>query len=91
MQVEYLGHCVICVGTTGIHPTEKKVTAIKEAPVPTDASQLRAFIGLMNYYGKFIPHISTELVPFHKLYYRKNKNGLGVRSVKLLFVNAKHY
>ena len=34
-QVEYLGHCV---DTTGIHPTEKKVTAIKEAPVPTDAS-----------------------------------------------------
>ena len=60
-QVEYLGHCV---DTTGIHPTEKKITAIKEAPVPSDPSQLRVF---MNYYGKFVPHISTELVPLYKL------------------------
>ena len=69
-QVEYLGHCV---DTTGIHPTEKKVTAIKEALVPTDASQLRAFIGLMNYYGKFIPHISTELAPLYKLLEKEQK------------------
>ena len=62
-EVEYLGHCV---DSTGIHPTEK-VKAIKDAPVPTDASQLRAFIGLMNYYGKFIPHISTQLASLYEL------------------------
>ena len=63
-EVEYLGHRV---DTTGIHPTEKKVQAIKEAPVPADTTQLRAFIGLMNYYGKFIPQISTHLSPLYKL------------------------
>ena len=36
-QVEYLGHCI---DVTGIHPTEKKIKAVKEAPMPTDASQL---------------------------------------------------
>jgi len=55
-QIDYLGHCI---DATGIHPTEKKIKAIKDASVPTDATQLRAFIGLMNYYGKFISHIST--------------------------------
>ena len=35
--------------------------------MPTDASQLRAFVGLMNYYGKFIPHISTHLAPLYSL------------------------
>ena len=69
-QVEYLGHCV---DATGIHPTEKKLTAIKEAPVPTDTTQLRAFIGLMNYYAKFIPHISTELTPLYKLLEKDQK------------------
>ena len=63
-QVEYLGHCI---DTTGIHPRDKKLQAIQAAPVPTDASQLRAFIGLMNYYGKFIPHISTHLAPLYSL------------------------
>ena len=45
----------------------KKLQAIQAATVPTDASQLRAFIGLMNYYGKFIPHISTHLAPLYTL------------------------
>ena len=62
--MEYLGHCI---DTTGIHPTDKKLQAIQAAPVPTDASQLRAFIGLMNYYGKFMPHISTHLAPLYTL------------------------
>ena len=41
--------------------------AIKQAPQPEDVSQLRAFVGLMNYYGKFIPQISTLLAPLYKL------------------------
>ena len=69
-QVEYLGHCV---DATGIHPTEKKLIAIKEALVPTDTTQLRAFIGLMNYYAKFIPHISTELALLYKLLEKDQK------------------
>ena len=35
--------------------------------MPKDTSQLRAFLGLMNYYGKFIPHLSTQLTPLYKL------------------------
>ena len=69
-QVEYLGHCI---DATGIHPTEKKIKAVKAAPMPTDASQLRAFIGLMNYYGKFIPHIATHLAPLYKLLEKDQK------------------
>ena len=63
-EVEYLGHCI---NSRGVHPTAKKLEAIKNAPVPTDVSQLRAFVGLMNYYGKFIPQLSTQLAPLYKL------------------------
>ena len=47
-RVEYLGHCIDAMG---IHPTQKKLKATQLAPIPTDVSQLRAFVGLMNYYG----------------------------------------
>ena len=57
-QVEYLGHLI---DVTGIHPTRDKVRAIKEAPVPNDITQLRAFVGLINYYGKFIPQVATHM------------------------------
>ena len=50
-QLCYLGHRIDAKGN---HPTEDKVQAIKDAPIPENVSQLRAFLGLMNYYSKFI-------------------------------------
>ena len=47
-SVEYLGHQI---SAKGIQPTEDKVRAIKDAPVPTDVTQLWSFVGLVNYYG----------------------------------------
>ena len=47
--VEYLGYKI---SAQGIQPTEEKVNAIREAPTPQDVSQLKSFIGLVNYYGK---------------------------------------
>ena len=42
--MEYLGHVI---DGTGIHPTKDKIQAIKEAPVPKDITQLRAFVTIM--------------------------------------------
>ena len=61
-SVEYLGHQI---STKGIQPTEDKVRAIKDAPVPTDVTQLRSFVGLVNYYGKFLPNLSSVLAPLY--------------------------
>lgn len=30
-------------------------------------TQLKAFLGLLNYYGKFVPNLSTLLAPLHRL------------------------
>ena len=49
-EVEYLGHQI---GQNGIRPLPNKVAAIVNAPT------LRSFLGLLNYYGKFIPNLST--------------------------------
>ena len=69
-QVEYLGPLV---DTTGIHPTKDKVRAIKEAPVPSDITQLRAFVGLVNYYGKFIPQVATHMTLLYKVTEKDHK------------------
>ena len=44
-----------------------KVKAVVEAPEPRDVSQLRAFLGLVNYYNRFLPNLSTLLAPLHQL------------------------
>ena len=63
-EVEYLGHRI---SPDGLHPTPTKVKAIMEAPAPTNVSELKAFLGLVNYYGKFLSNLATTLAPLYKL------------------------
>ena len=51
----------------GLHPSKEKVRAIKEAPVPRNVTELKSFLGLLNYYSKFLPRLSTILSPLYLL------------------------
>ncbi|XP_011858363.1 PREDICTED: uncharacterized protein K02A2.6-like [Vollenhovia emeryi] len=50
-SVEFCGHIV---DNKGIRPHPDKLQQIQDLPRPQDVSQLRSFIGAVNYYGKFI-------------------------------------
>ena len=63
-SVEYLG---FRISAAGLQPTTAKVEAIQRAPAPTDVSQLKSFLGLINYYGKFLPNLSSVLAPMYRL------------------------
>ena len=63
-EVTYLGHVI---SQTGIRPAAKKVRAVYDAPVPTNVSQLKSFLGLINFYSRFLPNLSTLLAPLHTL------------------------
>lgn len=41
--------------------------AIKNAPKPANKTPLKAFLGLVNFYAKFLPHLATVLEPLHQL------------------------
>ena len=42
-----------------IHPSPCKVQAIQEVPVPENPTKLKSFLGLVNYYRKFIPDVNS--------------------------------
>lgn len=63
-SVSYLG---FIIDKHGLHPDMSKVEAIVRAPRPTNVTQLKAFLGLINYYGKFVPNLSTLLHPLYAL------------------------
>ena len=46
---------------------EANVKAIKEAPRLENTSQLKSYLGMINYYHKFLPSLSTVLTSLHKL------------------------
>uniref|UniRef100_A0A1X7VXD7 Reverse transcriptase/retrotransposon-derived protein RNase H-like domain-containing protein n=1 Tax=Amphimedon queenslandica TaxID=400682 RepID=A0A1X7VXD7_AMPQE len=61
-SVTYLGYQI---DKAGIHPLPKKDKAIQDAPPPKNVYELKAYLGLQNYYSKFFPNLSQEL---HSLY-----------------------
>jgi hypothetical protein len=46
---------------------ESKVKAIREFPQPKDASEVKSFLGLVNFYGKFVPKMDTEAAQLYDL------------------------
>ena len=50
-EIQYLGHIL---STTGIRPLPAKTHAIQHMQPPTTPKQVRAFLGLVRYYRKFI-------------------------------------
>ena len=69
-SVEFLGHRI---DADGIHTTENKLQAIVQAPAPKTVPELRSFLGLINYYGKFIPNAATILHPLNELLRKESK------------------
>ena len=63
-SVEYLGHRI---DSKGLHPTEEKLRAVKEAPQPKNVGELKAFLGMLSYYSRFLPNMSMALAPLYRL------------------------
>lgn len=67
-NISYLGHRI---DKDGLHATEEKIAAIINSPPPSDVSQLRTFLGLVNYYQKFLPNLAAKLHPLHQFLKKK--------------------
>ena len=63
-DVTYLGHKI---DAQGLHPLQNKIDAIAKAPRPRTVTELKAFLGLLNYYGKFIHNLASILHPLYQL------------------------
>ena len=63
-EVSYFGHLV---GNYGVKPHPEKVKAIAELDSPSNVSELRTVLGMLNCLTKFIPNMATVLKPITQL------------------------
>lgn len=54
------------IDKNGLHKSATKVKATINAPTPADKKQLDSFIGLITYYGRFLPDRARELKPLYE-------------------------
>ena len=70
-QVRFLGHLV---DSTGISPLPAKVQVIETFPKPETVNQLRRFLGILNFYRRFIPHAARKQLQLHAMLGNSKKN-----------------
>lgn len=61
-SLDFLSHRIT---PEGILPTPEKVEAIKSLPPPSSIKQIQKFIGMVNFYHRFIPSLAQLLTPLH--------------------------
>lgn len=69
-KTSYLG---FNIDKNGLSKTSSHIESILDAPVPTDVSEVRAFIGMCNFHSKFIPNFANKLNPLYELLRKDTK------------------
>ena len=69
-QVKYLGHVV---SPEGIAPDDDKISAVRDFPRPHNVKTVRSFLGLANYYRRFIKDFAKIASPLNQLLRKDHK------------------
>ena len=59
-EVDYLGHLV---SASGLRPNPDKIRAVQQFPTPRNVTDVRSFLGLANYYRRFIKGFAQIATP----------------------------
>ena len=70
-SVDFLGHRI---DSNGICPNDGKVNAVKHFPVPSSIKSLQEYVGLINYYHRFVPNLAGILKPLYDSLSGKSKS-----------------
>lgn len=63
-ETKFLGYKL---STKGIEPDTEKVKAVLDLPTPANTTEIRRFLGMVNYYIKFLPRLAQLSQPLRDL------------------------
>ena len=85
-ELDFLGHRVT---SEGILPLPERISSLQNSTRPSDRTGLQRFLGLMNYYHRFIPHIADILAPLHAQASGKGQTIVWTETCQKAFEQAK--
>lgn len=80
-RVEYLGYDV---EFNRIQPSDRHIQSVRDFPVPTDRKSLQRFLGLVNYFRKFINGFNVQAGPLYELLKEDQEFKLTTNHVKAI-------
>jgi cleavage and polyadenylation specificity factor subunit 1 len=80
--LDFLGYTL---SADGISPLQERVEALLQFSQPHTACDLQRFLGILNYYHRFVPNLAQTLVPLHDLlrFAKPRRKGSVAPSAKL--------
>jgi phosphatidylinositol kinase/protein kinase (PI-3 family) len=66
-SVEFLGHVI---SAEGVLTDPTKTAAIRDWPIPTSVHDIQSFLGVCNYYRRFVPNFAHTTVPLTTLLHK---------------------
>ena len=63
-QVTVLGHLVLAAG---IEPNPEKIQGIRDMKPPTNVTEVKRFLGMINFYRRFVPDLASLVEPMVEL------------------------
>ncbi|GFQ88634.1 hypothetical protein TNCT_250091 [Trichonephila clavata] len=84
-EINFLGHRI---DSKGLHKTNENTSAVINAPVPKNVHEVKSFLGLVNFYGKFCENLATIANPLNNLT-KKNVRFLWSNDCQVAFEQIK--
>lgn len=84
-QINYLG---FTIDEQGLKKNEERISSVLNAPTPCNISEVRGFLGMVNYYSKFIPNYASKMSPLYELL-QKNTKFVWSRKCQEAYINIK--
>ena len=85
-EIDFLGHHI---SKEGVKPLTEKVEAIQSFPIPTNVKQMQEYLGMMNFYNRFVPSAAEILQPLYASLQRKEKLIAWTTGMEAAFTKSK--
>lgn len=85
-EITFLGHQV---SSSGITPLPARVSAVQDFPAPDSKKKLQMFLGMLNFYHRFMPKLADKIHPLHDACHGKGQTILWTEQCQEAFEAAK--